>query len=228
MIGALISGAASLIGGAARNRSQIEQTRMANAQSQANAREQMVFQERMSNTAYQRSAQDLEKAGLNRILALGNSASSPSGAMGTVQTPQLQDVVTPAVNTGLQAMQTESNVGLQKSQSSLAHAQVEKISEEILGMPLARNLTAEQIQQTASMVRKIATEIGLNEEQINNLRIQQQVGRAQEQGISLDNVQKKILAEFYDSAEMARIARDLGLNAGTFKSLLGLFFGGKR
>lgn len=44
------------------------------------ANRQMDFQQYMSSTAYQRAALDLEKAGLNRILALGSPASSPPGA----------------------------------------------------------------------------------------------------------------------------------------------------
>ncbi len=54
--------------------------RSANTSNERLAREQMAFQERMSSSAYQRGVVDLEKAGLNKILAAGGgSASSPQG-----------------------------------------------------------------------------------------------------------------------------------------------------
>lgn len=55
----------------------------------SSARYQMGFQKHMANTAYQRAAADLEKAGLNRILALGSPAATPPGAGYSVQSPML-------------------------------------------------------------------------------------------------------------------------------------------
>lgn len=73
-----------------------------NKQNAKFAREQMAFQERMSNTAYQRQVKDMEAAGLNPMLAINKAggASTPSGQTAVMQNAnkEMQKGVSTAVD----------------------------------------------------------------------------------------------------------------------------------
>lgn len=97
----------------------------ANKQNIALAQKQMDFQERMSSTAYQRSMEDMRKAGLNPILAYAQGgASSPAGA-----SAQMQNAMQASVGSALESkrvkadlMRSKADVDVAKSQQLLNEA----------------------------------------------------------------------------------------------------------
>lgn len=82
------------------------------------AREQMAFQREMANTQYQRAAKDLEKAGLNRILALGSPAAAPGGARAQI------------LNPASGAANSAAKVSLLKEQKDLMEKQADLVNQQ--------------------------------------------------------------------------------------------------
>ena len=102
-MGGAVGGILGFIGQQQTNQKNWDIASAANQASAEQAQRQMDFQERMRSTQYQTAIEDMQKAGLNPMLAYQQGgAGTPSGAMGQVSTAKVGN----AIGSALQGYQT--------------------------------------------------------------------------------------------------------------------------
>ncbi|WNK13074.1 MAG: DNA pilot protein [Microvirus sp.] len=155
----VISGASSIIGGLIGSSGQSS----ANAANIALQRQQQDWEERMSNTSYQRQVKDLKAAGLNPMLGYmqGHGASTPDVAPARVENAKRQagEGISSAGGAAMDAYMKRA----QKTAIDVANVKVAKEAE-LAGASTAKTMSEKSLidAQAAVVSREALSRIGLN------------------------------------------------------------------
>lgn len=126
---AWIAAGAAVVGGMMARQGQKD----TNAQNVGLAREQMAWEERMSNTASQRRVKDLREAGLNPMLAYSDAASTPNYQRATVENEELPlaQGINSAANVYVQQRAAQAQIQASNAQARKTDAEASMIEAQV-------------------------------------------------------------------------------------------------
>ncbi|AAG45344.1 minor capsid protein [Bdellovibrio phage phiMH2K] len=125
---AVIGGIASYFGQQETNAANAKLAVWQTRENQAEAARNRKWQEQMSNSAHQREANDLQTAGLNRLLTATGGASTPSGGQGQAAGATMENSLKAGITTAFEAKQLGMQIERQEKELQNLAAQTRKLN----------------------------------------------------------------------------------------------------
>lgn len=176
---AVASGLLSVFGGERRNQAQAEQAQSANA-----------FSAQQFATRYQTTVKDMEAAGLNPMLAYSQGGGSPPSG----QQAQMQDTITPGVESFNRTRATASMNAVQNAQVKNIEADTETKQAQAVNIRADTMLKAAQENLAGASADQARTNIGYLE--VQSKKILEEIKNIPKEGARLDALVKNLAQEY--------------------------------